>query len=252
MIELFNIFLYRPLVNILIFIYQVIPGNDFGIAIIILTGLVRMILYPVSAKGIRAQRILNNIQPEIKDLQKKYKEDKEKQVKETLALYKKHKTSPFSGFLPLLIQLPIMIALYRIFSGIQTVDLASVLYSFVPYPGEINFFFLGLMDLTKIGITETNGYTTLLFGNIIIIIGAAVAQLFQMKMVMAQKPTGNKKAKVDPKTEMANKIQKKMIYFSPLFTMFIMARLPIAVGLYWFASTSFSIIQQHFILKKYD
>ena len=249
MIELFHTLFYQPLMNILIFLYQVVPGGDFGIAIIILTFLIRLLLYPLSAKGIRSQKAITELQPEIKELQEKYKNDKERQVKEVLEVYKKAKVNPFSGFVPLLIQLPVLIALYQVLLGVQGDEFANVLYSFIPYPGEINSLFLGFIDLTNIGIFEAEG-GAFLFGNMLIIACAGLAQFFQMKMTMARKPPLKKKGKSDPKTEMAEKIQKQMIYFFPFFTIFILFSLPLAIGLYWLASTIFSLVQQYFILNK--
>lgn len=249
--ELFHTLLYQPLMNILIFLYQVVPGNDFGVAIIILTAIIRFVLYPLSAKGIRSQKAITELQPKIKEIQEKYKDDKEKQVKEVLEVYKEAKVNPFSGFVPLLVQLPVLIALYQVLWGVQSGEFASVLYGFIPFPGEINSIFLGFIDLAKVGIFGTNGATTLLFGNMLIIFGAGLAQYFQMKMVMAQKPQPKKKKKKsDPAADMAEKMQKQMIYLFPFFTVFILFKLPLAIGLYWLASTLFSLVQQHFILNK--
>ncbi len=251
MTELFNALLYQPLMNILIFLYQSVPGNDFGIAIIILTGMIRLILYPLSAKGIKSQKALTEIQPEVKEIQEKYKDDKEKQVKEVLEVYKKAKINPFSGFLPLLIQLPVLIALYKVLWGVQSGQFADVLYSFISFPGEINSMFLGVIDLAGSGMIQSNGEAVFLFGNMVIIIGAGLAQFFQMKMIMAKKPQKKKnKGKADPAMEIADRMQKQMIYFFPFFTVFILMKLPLAIGLYWLVSTLFSLVQQHFILKK--
>jgi len=248
MTEIFHILFYQPLMNILIFLYQVIPGGDFGIAIIILTVLIRLFLYPLSAKGIKSQRAIAELQPEIKELQKKYKDDKERQVKEVLDVYKRAKVNPFSGFVPLLVQLPVLIALYRILWVVQGGEFANVLYSFIPFPGEINSVFLGFIDLAKVGVFGADG-GVFLFGNMLIITGAGLAQFFQMKMVQKLQPK-KKKGKSDPRADMAEKIQNQMVYFFPFFTIFILFGMPLAIGLYWLVSTLFSIIQQHFILNK--
>jgi YidC/Oxa1 family membrane protein insertase len=244
---IFNTFLYQPLMNALVLIYQIIPGQDFGIAIILLTIIIRLILYPVSAKGVRSQKAINEIQPEIKSLQEKYKNDKEKQVKEVLEVYKKAKISPFSAFLPLLIQLPVLIALYRVLWKVQTSEMSQSLYSFVSAPSEIKSMFLGIIDLAGTGfIQEINGESVFLFGNLVIIAGAVIAQFVQMKMISAKK----EKTKKQGPQETAERMQKQMMYFFPFFTFFILLKLPLAIGLYWLTSTAFSIIQQHLILKK--
>ncbi len=247
---IFNIFFYQPVMNLLVGIYQIIPGQDFGIAVILLTVLIRFILYPVSAKGVRAQHKLNEVQPEVKKIQEKYKDDKEKQVKEVLDVYKKAGVSPFSAFTPLLVQIPVLFALFRVLWEVQSTDAIKSLYSFVPAPQEISSLFLGVVDLAEEGLFQSvNGADVFLFGNLVIIVGAVAAQFFQMKMISAKKkgPGGGKK---NDAQEMAEKMQKKMIYFFPFFTFFILLQLPIAIGLYWFVSTIFTIAQQYFILKE--
>lgn len=252
---IFYLFLYQPIINFLILIYQHIPGQDFGVAIILLTIIIRFFLYPLSAKSIKSQKAITELQPQIKEIQEKYKNDQEKQVKEVLNAYKQAKVSPFSGFVPILIQLPILIALYKVLWDFQNTDLGSVLYSFISVTGEISPLFLGSIDLAKTGIIQTNGESVFLLGSMLIIIGAGISQFFQMKMMMRQiektkKKNKNKNKKGDPTMEMAEKMQKKMIYFFPFFTVFILMKLPLAIGLYWLITSLFSIGQQHFILKK--
>ena len=239
--------------NILVFFYQIIPGNDFGIAVIMVTVLIRVLLYPVSAKGIKAQKIIKEIQPEIKEIQDKYKNQKEIQVKKVLEVYKKAKISPFSAFVPLLIQLPVLIALYRVLWGVQSSEALGSLYGFIPAPQEISSLFLGFIDLAGNGfIQEINGGTVFLIGNMIIIFGAVVAQFFQMKMTLSKKEKEKSGGKKEAAQEVAERMQKQMIYFFPFFTLFILLKLPLAIGLYWLVSTLFSIVQQYFILKTKD
>ncbi len=248
----FNIFLYQPLMNILVLFYQIIPGHDFGIAIILLTLLIRLLLYPVSAKGVKSQKIINEIQPEIKEIQEKYKDQKEIQVKKILEIYKKAKISPFSAIAPLIIQLPVLIALYRVLWGVQTTEALSHLYSFIPTPTEIVPLFLKKIDLAHIGfIQDINGDSRFLIGNLLIILGAVIAQFIQMKMVLSKKPKIKNIKKNSQNQEIAEKMQKQMVYFFPFFTLFILMKLPLAIGLYWLVSTLFSVIQQYFIFKDY-
>jgi len=233
-INFFYVILYQPLFNALVFLYNYVPGHDFGIAIIVLTLLIRFILYPLSIKAVNSQRSLQKLQPQIQDLQKKYKDDKEKQAKEVLALYKKEKINPFSGLLLAIIQLPILIALYRVFwNGLNPNEL-SVLYSFVANPGQINALFLHLIDLSK--------------PNFILAVVAGLAQYFQAKMMIPQaKPKTDGQ---DKKANMSQAMQKQMTYFMPVFTIIILIGLPSALGLYWTISSLFSIIQQYLVFKK--
>ena len=133
----FNVILYQPLFNALVLLYEHIPGNDFGIAIIVLTILTKLVISPFAVQGIKSQKVLQELQPKVQEIQKKFKEDKEKQAKALMELYKNEKINPLSGCLPLLIQLPIFIALYRLFwNGFQAEQM-QYLYSFVSNPGVI-------------------------------------------------------------------------------------------------------------------
>jgi len=97
---LFNTILYRPLLNFLVLLYKYVPGHDFGIAIILLTVIVKLLLYPLGSKAIKSQKNLAEIQPKIKEIQEKYKDDKEKQTRALMEFYKEAKVNPFSGCLP--------------------------------------------------------------------------------------------------------------------------------------------------------
>jgi len=215
-------------------LYNYIPNHDFGIAIIILTLIIRVILYPLSIKAVNSQKNLQELQPKIQEIQKKYKEDKENLAKETLELYKKEKINPFSGLLLALIQLPILIALYRVFwQGLNPEELSN-LYQFVFNPGHINSFFLGTIDLSK--------------PNLILAILAGLAQYFQTKMLLPKTNLSAKKQGGAP--DFSQVMQKQMVYFFPVITIIILLGLPSALGLYWTAGGLFSIIQQYLILRK--
>src|SRR3989338_9674931 len=237
LVNIFDIFLYHPLFNFLVLIYNYIPGHDFGLAVILLTVIIRFILYPLSVKALNSQKVLQNLQPKLKELQKKYKDDKEKQTKETLEFYRKEKINPFSGLFLALIQLPILIALYNVFwKGLKSGELNN-LYSFVVNPVNINSMFLGLVDLSKPNLTFA--------------ILAGIIQFFQTKMLMpAQKKNQGQKP------DISSIMQKQMVYVFPFITVIILFNLPSALGLYWIVSGLFSIAQQYYILKdpkpKYD
>jgi len=244
-ISIFNLILYQPLFNALILLYQYLPGHDFGIAIIVLTILIKIILYPLGAQGVKSQKVLSEIQPKIKEIQEKFKDDKEKQARATMELYKKEKINPFSGCLPLLIQLPILIALYRLFWRGFGENQFSLLYRFVSNPGQIDTTFLGIANLTQSAVVKANGVSHLLWPNIAIIIGAGVAQFFQMKMLSSRQQSTKKNS-----ADFSQMMQKQMLYFFPIFTVFILWRLPAAVALYWLVVALFSIVQQYFIFRR--
>jgi YidC/Oxa1 family membrane protein insertase len=234
LIDVFHTILYQPLFNGLVVLYEYLPGHDFGIAVITLTVIIRIILYPLMIKSIRSQRALTDLQPKIQEIQKKYKEDKERQAKETMALYKKEKVNPFGGCLPLLIQLPILIALYRVFWRGFEPETMSYLYSFVPHPGTIDPHFLGIVNLGE--------------ASIVIALLAGIAQFFQTRMMTPK--TKSKPKEGGMASQFSNTMQKQMLYFFPIFTVFILWKLPAAIGIYWIVTALFSIGQQYLILKK--
>ena len=231
LINIFDTILYYPLFNLLVLIYNYLPGHDFGLAIILLTIIIRFIIYPISVKAINSQRALQRLQPQLAQIQKAYKDDKEKQAKETMALYKKEKINPFSGLFLALIQLPILIALYRVFwNGLKPEELLN-LYGFVANPGAINAMFFGLMDLSK--------------PNLLFAIVAGLLQFFQTKMLLPPVDASQPKSK-----DVSVIMQKQMVYLFPFITVIILLKLPSALGLYWIVSGAFSIVQQYFIFKK--
>jgi YidC/Oxa1 family membrane protein insertase len=181
---------------------------------------------------------MQELQPKIKALQEKTKGNKEQQTKQLMELYKEHKTNPFSGCLPLIIQLIFLIAIYQVLIKISTNGLSvdsSQLYSFVSNPGKINQFFISLVDLTK--------------PSVVIAVLAAIAQYFQTKMLMKGQPQPEKE-KVDGKPDIAQIMNKQMLYLGPFLTLFIGIKFPAGLSLYWLVSTLFMLIQQIVIEKK--
>ncbi|PIR41366.1 MAG: hypothetical protein COV31_01560, partial [Candidatus Yanofskybacteria bacterium CG10_big_fil_rev_8_21_14_0_10_46_23] len=128
---LFNEVLYRPIFNALIFIHNFLPGDDFGLAIVVLTLIIRLIFTPFSIKAITSQRKMAAIQPKVKEIQEKFKHDKQLQAQKMMELYRIEKINPMSGCLPLIIQIPILFALYRAFLNGFNPENLKILYSFV-------------------------------------------------------------------------------------------------------------------------
>jgi len=225
--QIFNVVLYQPLFNALIFLYQILPGQDFGIAIIVLTILIRLALFPLTTQSLKSQKALSQLQEKVKEIQQRNKGNQEKQAQEILELYQKENINPLSSLTPLLIQLPLLIALYRVFwRGLKLEELA-ILYSFVPAPEIISFTFLNTIDLSQ--------------PNFSLAIMAGFFQLVQSK-------TLNPKTKKNS-NQVVGKISDQMLFMFPVLTVFILNQMPAAVGLYWIITTLFSIIQQRFILK---
>lgn len=244
---LFNEIVYRPLYNLLVFVYNVIPFHDFGIAIIIVTVLIKFLLVPLSKKQIEAQKKMQELQPKIKEIQEKHKNDKEKQSRALMEFYKKNKANPFSGCLPTIFQLVFLIAIYRVLFNISNAGLVinqGELYSFVANPGQINQFFLGIIDLSRA--VNFSQLTPAVAPQILLVVLAAISQYIQTKMLMpAASP-----AKKGGSTDMAQAMSQQMLYLGPLLTLFIGIKFPAGLALYWLISTVFTIIQQSGLAKK--
>ena len=239
---IFNDLLYYPLFNLMVFFYNIIPGNDIGIAIIMLTLLVRFVLYPINTKAIKSQKQLQKIQPKMKEVQAKYKNDKEKQAKALMELYQKHKINPMSGCFPILIQFPILIALYWVFLNGFKDESLSILYTFISNPGHIDPIFIGFVNLS-----ETN---------IVLAFIAGILQYFQTKMIMGNKKEEDKKEDKKEKTpeektqDFAQSMSKQMIYLMPVLTFVFAMSFPSGLALYWAVTTLFAIVQQSLIIRK--
>lgn len=235
-ITLFNEIFYRPLFNALIFLYNIIPGRDFGVAIILVTLIIKIVLSPISRKGIKSQEALKKLQPKIKEIQRKYKDKKEEQAKHMMNLYKEHKVNPVAGCLPLLLQFPILIALYRALIGIlkNSKTLTSVLYPFVRSPDQVNTFFFKAIDLAV--------------PSVFLAVLTGIFQFIQGKMMF--KLSSSKSDKSDRKIDIQKTMGRQMIYFMPLFIVFISLRLPAGLPLYWAVSTLFSIGEYALIKRK--
>jgi len=236
MYHLFQVIFYQPILNLVIFLYNYITFQDLGLAIIILTIIIKALLWPLSKKSIKSQKSLQAIQPKIDALKKEYKDNKQEMGQALMRLYKENKVNPFSSCLPLLIQLPFFIAVFRVFKdGID--KHLELVYPFISAPENIDSIFLGIMDLSKPVI-----YLAILAG---------AAQFWQAKMMM----TKNKKAVApsDSKTESMTAIMnKQMLYFMPALTIFIGVTLPGGLTLYWFVLTLLTILQQFLVNKKDD
>lgn len=225
---------YQPLYNLLIFTYNEFPVRDFGIAVIVVTIVVKLILYPFSLKSIRAQRSMLEIQPKINALREKYKNDKQAQAQQLMSLYKDHNVNPFSSCLPLLIQLPFLFALYRVFmSGLHNGS-ASDLYPFVSDPGVINSVSFGLVDLAH--------------PSYILAILAGAAQFVQAKYIQVQRPLTRGEGSNDESIMSA--MNKQMLYMMPALTVIIGFKLPGGLALYWLVTTALTQLQQWITLRK--
>ena len=226
MMTLYTEILYRPLFNAVVFLYDILPGHDFGLAIIALTTIIRVLFFPLSIKTVRSQKAMNSLSPKLQEIKQKFKNDKSAQSMETMKLYKENNINPLAGCLPLLIQLPILIGLYQAFiAGLKPENL-NMLYGFVSNPGVVNKISFGFLDITA--------------KMPLLAIFAGAAQFIQAWATKAQNQG------LSPNKEMAA-LNSQMLYFFPIMIIVIGWNLPAGLILYWITTTVFSILEQLYI-----
>jgi YidC/Oxa1 family membrane protein insertase len=223
--NIFNTILVDPLLNVLVFAYQYIP--DVGVVIILITALVRLAMMPSFHKSLKHQKALADLQPKMDEIKQKYKDDKEQQAKAMMELYKIHKVNPLSSCLPLLIQLPILIALYQVFIKSLNGGELEGLYSFVQNPGTISPMFFNWVNLAN--------------PNVIFAAIAAVLQYYQAKLMLPKQQSQDTTARM---------ISYQTLYFLPAVTLFIGFKLPASLPLYWIVTTAIGLAQQYYIIRK--
>ncbi|KXB08622.1 hypothetical protein AKJ56_00735 [candidate division MSBL1 archaeon SCGC-AAA382N08] len=222
MVHLFNNYIFEPILSLLVWIYQNLSLGELGLAIIILTILIRVVLLPFFYKSSKDQALIRKLQPRVDEIKKKHKDNREQQGKELMALYKEHKLNPFSGFLLLLIQLPIFIALFKIFR-----DPELITQTFE------NISFLGIIDLTETSMP--------------LVVAAAALQYLQAKTSMK---VNKKNSTSSNKNNSLAKMGNSMVYIAPVLSFVVLTQLPSALALYWITSALFSTGQQLVINKK--
>jgi YidC/Oxa1 family membrane protein insertase len=217
-------------------LYNIVPGHDVGLVILIITLLVRLVLYPLTSASIKAQQSLQSLQPKLDELKKKHAGDQQALAQATMELYKHNKVNPFASCLPLILQIPILIALYTVLrAGLASTNIAETLYPFVHNPGTINPVSLGFFNLLN--------------ASYVLAILAGLAQYLQARGMSQRLPP--KVAGEGGKDEsMMVMMNKQMLYFMPAMTAIIGFRLPGGLSLYWFFGTLLMVGQQYLLNRK--
>lgn len=232
--SIFTTFFYQPIFNLVIFLYNTIPGSDIGLVIIILSLIIKLLTYPLTQKQLHSQKALQEIQPEINKIKEKHKDNKEEMSRAMLALYKEKKFNPFSSCGSILIQMPFLIAVFKVFNnGFSQADLALV-YGFIYQPEIVDMLAFGFLDLSK--------------PNLVIAVLAAAVQYFQTSMLTTKRPETKDPAARDE--DVSAMVNKQMKYMMPVLTIVIGATLPGGVTLYWFTTSAFAFLQQLYIFRK--
>ncbi len=226
----FDTLVYNPIYNALVYFVGILPTHDVGIAVIIVTIVVRVILYPLSRSAIKAQMKMKDVAPEIEDIKKRLKDKPEEQSKAIFALYRERGVKPFSGFLLILIQLPILLGLYWVFAlgGLPEIN-TSILYPFVAVPNTVNMEFLGLINMSS--------------RSLVLAALAVVAQFIYTRLSIG--PRGEKTAtEALFRNDMARSCDLQARYMLPAMVGVIAYFIAAAAPLYWITGNIFMIAQE--------
>lgn len=264
--NIFELLIVQPLFNLLMLLYAVIPGGDFGISIIIFTILLRLVLHPLVKRQLHQTKAMRKLQPELERIKRQTKGNKQLQGVQMMELYKEHGISPFRSIGLLLIQLPIFIALYSVIQifTLHRDQLAKYTYDvlqnigpikeIVEHPEHFNEKLLGVVDLTQHAFS--NG--TINWILLVLAVAAAVGQFYQTRQTMPQSDQKRRlrdilseaaDGKEADQSEINGAIMGKMMYVLPFFMLFIMLSLPGAIALYYATSTLVTVFQQALILR---
>lgn len=234
----FSAIIYRPFYNGLVFLVGILPTHDVGVAVVILTILVRFVLFPLSRRAVQAQLAMKKIAPEIEKVKEKYKDKPDEQGRAIFALYKERNIHPFAGFLLVLIQLPILLGLYWVFSrgGLPAIN-PTLLYSFVSIPAKVNMEFLGIVNMSARSIP--------------LALAAAVTQFLYTRLSMGP---SEKSSPVEASLsgEMAKSFEVQARYILPAIVGVIGFSLASAAPLYWTTSNTFMILQEYFSGRRFN
>lgn len=265
--NIFDILIVQPIFNLLIGLYSIIPGGDFGISIIIFTVFVRFALYPLVKRQLHQTQAMKKLQPKLAKIKQQTKGNKQLESMQMMELYKEHGVSPFRSIGILLIQLPIFIALYtviRIFTEHRD-QINGFTYGFmhgldpvrqlITHPELFNEKLLGFVDLTKTAFS--NGHIDVFL--VILAVIAAVTQYIMSKQTMPHNESKKRlrdilteagDGKQADQSEMNAIVMGKMMKVMPFFMFFIMVSLPGALALYYATSNIVAVIQQAHLLKQ--
>lgn len=223
---MFTAIIYRPLLNLTVLLYGSVGFGDLGFTIILMTVLVRVAMLPLSLKTARSQRAMAELAPETERIKEQYKGDKNAQSEAMMKLYKERGVNPLSGCLPLLIQFPLLIGLYKVFLGVFAAGALDLLYAWVPRPDAIQNISFGFLNVSEPAW--------------VLAILAGVLQFIQARLSLT----------TQPQTQQTAAMNRQMAYFLPVIIVVIGWNLPAGLSLYWVATTLFSIGEQLYLRRR--
>jgi len=231
---LYHAIFYDPIYNGLVFLIDTIPGADVGIAVILLTIVVRLVLFPLSLRAIRTQLLMRDLEPELTRIKTEFKDSREEQARRTMELYRTNKVNPFSSFLFMFIQILFIFALYFVFfrGGLPNIR-TELLYSFIPIPENVNMHFLGFIDVAG--------------RSLVLAALAGITQFIQTKLSIPPLPQNNSTPSF--KNDLARSFNLQMRYAMPVVIFFVAYTISAAVALYFVVSNLVSIGQEIYVRR---
>lgn len=232
-------FFFDPVYNALVFFIDIIPGGDVGLAIITTVLLVKTVLLPLSIKAVKTQKIIREIEPKLKELKEKYKNDRQQQAQAMMEIYKEAGINPLASVALMFIQIPIIIALYlAVYKGggvaLPSINL-DVLYGFVAAPTAVTMDFLGLINITE--------------KSLLLALGAGITQYIHVNLTMPALPPKAAGAAPDFKEDFMRNMQLQMKYVMPVLITLVAYSISAAIALYFFVSNVVTIAQEYLIRK---
>lgn len=265
--NIFELVVVQPIFNLLMGLYAVVPGRDFGVAIIIFTVIVRFVLYPLTRSMLHQTKAMRKLQPELARIKKQSKGNKQAETMAMMELYKKHGVSPFRSIGILLIQLPIFIALYQVIQiftsrrdqigkfTYDTLENIDPIRELIANPADFNEKLLGLVDLTKAAFVNGNVDIFL----VVLAVVAGVTQYIMSKQTMPKNENKRRirdimaeaaEGKQADQSEMNAIVMQRMSKVLPFFMFFIMISVPGALALYYAVSNIVAVGQQAYLLRQ--
>lgn len=264
--NIFTTIIVQPIFNLLVFIDAILPGHNFGLAIIIFTVVIRLLLWPLVKKQLHQARAMRELAPELKKIKAAAKGDRQKESQLTMELYREKEINPFASLGVLIIQIPILIGLYQ---GLQKIikdphQIISFSYSFLHHLGwmqhlsanihSFNNSLFGVVNLTRTAVGTSGIY----WAAMAIVIASAIAQYFQAKQLMPQSTDARSLRKIlseansgkqADQAEVNAAVGRSTQFLIPLMVFLVALRLAVALPLYWLASSVVAYIQQSRALK---
>lgn len=232
-------FFFDPIYNGLVFFIDVVPGGDVGIAIILTTAVVKIVLLPLSLKVAVMQKMMKELEPRLKEIKEQFKDNREEMARKTMDVYREAGLNPFASILLLFLQIPIVIALYLAVSKGGGVQLPAIntelLYAFVPVPETVNMLFVGMIDMAGKSLP--------------LAILAGVFQFIHAQMSMPKPEPRKEGAEPNLKEDFARSMNMQMRYVMPVIIGVVAYTISAAIGLYFVVSSLAAIAQEQIVKK---